>query len=220
MAVIRPLKVVIENYPEGQVEELTAENNPEDPASGSRTVPFSRVLYIERNDFMENPPKKFFRLGPAREVRLKYAYIIKCERVIKDEKTGEIMELRCTYDPDTKSGSSMGGRKVKGTLHWVSAAHACRAEVRLYNHLFLNENPADEQEYSELGANLNPDSLEIVRDGLIEPFLKDAVKGDRFQFLRLGYFCVDNEGSSIEAPVFNRTVTLRDTWAKIVKKST
>ena len=220
MAVIRPLKVVIENYPEDQVEELTAENNPEDSASGSRMIPFSRVLYIERDDFMEDPPKKFFRLGPDREVRLKHAYIIKCERVVKDEKTGEVLELRCTYDPDTKSGSSMGGRKVKGTLHWLSAAHACPAEVRLYNHLFLDENPADEKKCPELGVSVNPDSLEIVRDGFIEPFLKDALKGDRFQFLRLGYFCVDNDSSSFEAPVFNRTVTLRDTWAKISKKST
>ena len=220
MAVIRPLKVVIENYPEDQVEELVAENNPEDSASGSRKIPFSKVLYIERDDFMENPPKKFFRLGPDREVRLKYAYIIKCKRVIKDEKTGEVVELRCTYDPDTKSGSSMEGRKVKGTLHWLSAAHACRAEMRLYNHLFLKENPADEKECPDLGANVNPDSLEVVRTGFIEPFLKDVSKGDRFQFLRLGYFCVDNENSSYEFPVFNRTVTLRDTWAKVSKKNT
>ena len=220
MAVIRPLKVVIENYPEDQVEELVAENNPQDPGSGSRVIPFSRVLYIERDDFMEDPPKKFFRLGPDREVRLKYAYIIKCERVVKDEKTGEVVELRCTYDPDTKSGSSVGGRKVKGTLHWLSAAHAYRAEMRLYNHLFLNANPADEKECPELKAIVNPDSLEIIRDGFIEPFLKDAVKGDQFQFLRLGYFCVDNESSSFEAPVFNRTVTLRDTWGKIIKNST
>ena len=220
MAVIRPLKVVIENYPEDQVEELTAENNPQDSASGSRKIPFSKVLYIERDDFMEDPPKKFFRLGPDREVRLKYAYIIKCERVIKDEKMGEVVELRCTYDPDTKSGSSMGGRKVKGTLHWLSAAHACRAEMRLYNHLFLKENPADEKECPDLGASVNRDSLEVVRTGFIEPFLKDASKGDRFQFLRLGYFCVDNENSSYDFPVFNRTVTLRDTWAKVSKKST
>ena len=220
MAVIRPLKVVIENYPEDQVEELTAENNPEDSASGSRKIPFSKVLYIERDDFMEDPPKKFFRLGPDREVRLKYAYIIKCKRVIKDEKTGEVVELRCTYDPDTKSGSSMEGRKVKGTLHWLSAAHACRAEMRLYNHLFLKENPADEKECPDLGASVNPDSLEIVRTGFIEPFLKNVSRGDRFQFLRLGYFCVDNENSSYEFPVFNRTVTLRDTWAKVSKKNT
>ena len=220
MAVVRPLKVVIENYPEDQVEELTAENNPEDPAAGSRQIPFSRVLYIEQEDFMEDPPKKFFRLAPGREVRLKHAYIIKCERVIKNEITGEVAELRCTYDPETKSGSSMESRKVKGTLHWLSAAHAQPAEVRLYNHLFLKENPADERECPDLRSSLNPDSLEIVREGFVEPFLKDAVGGDRFQFLRLGYFCVDNEDSAPGAPVFNRTVTLRDSWAKIVKKST
>ena len=220
MAVVRPLKVVIENYPEDQVEELTAENNPEDPAAGSRQIPFSRVLYIEQEDFMEDPPKKFFRLAPGREVRLKHAYIIKCERVIKNEITGEVAELRCTYDPETKSGSLMESRKVKGTLHWLSAAHAQPAEVRLYNHLFLKENPADERECPDLRSSLNPDSLEIVREGFVEPFLKDAVGGDRFQFLRLGYFCVDNEDSAPGAPVFNRTVTLRDSWAKIVKKST
>ena len=218
MAVIRPLKVVIENYPEDQVEELTAENNPGDPDAGFRMMPFSRVLYIEQDDFMEAPPKKFFRLALGREVRLKHAYIIKCERVIKNENTGEVVELRCTYDPESKSGSSMDGRKVKGTLHWLSVDHAQPAEVRLYNHLFLNENPADEKECPDLGAGVNPDSLEIVQNGFIEPFLKDAVGGDRFQFLRLGYFCVDNKSSTPGAPVFNRTVTLRDTWAKIAKK--
>ena len=219
MVVIRPLKVVIENYPEDQMEDLTAENNPEDPSAGSRKIPFSQVLYVERDDFMEDPPKKFFRLAPGREVRLKHAYIIKCERVIKDEKTGEVLELHCTYDPETKSGSSQEGRKVKGTLHWLTAAHAQRAKVRLYNHLFLKENPVDEKEYPDLKSSLNPDSLEIVQDAFIEPFLKDAVGGDRFQFLRLGYFCVDNECSTPGVPVFNRTVTLRDTWAKITKKS-
>ncbi|MBT5632770.1 MAG: glutamine--tRNA ligase/YqeY domain fusion protein [Nitrospina sp.] len=219
MAVVHPLKVVIENYPEDQMEELTAENNPEDPGAGSRKIPFSRVLYIEKDDFMEDPPKKFFRLAPGREVRLKHAYIIKCERVIKDEKTGEVVELRCTYDSETKSGSSQEGRKVKGTLHWLSAAHAQRAEVRLYNHLFLKENPGDEKENPDLRSSLNPDSVEIVQNGFIEPFLKDAVAGDRFQFLRLGYFCVDNMDSTSGIPVFNRSVTLRDTWAKIAKKS-
>ncbi len=219
MAVVRPLKVVLENYPEDQVEELTAENNPEDPSAGSRKIPFSRVLYIEQDDFMEDPPKKFFRLAPGREVRLKHAYIIKCERVIKDENTGEVIELRCTFDPETKSGSSMGSRKVKGTLHWLSASHAQPAEMRLYNHLFLNENPADEQAGPDLGSSLNPDSLEVVANGFIEPFLKDSAGGDRFQFLRLGYFCVDSVGSTPGSPVFNRTVTLRDTWAKIAKKS-
>ncbi len=220
MAVVRPLRVVIENYPEDQVEELIAENNPEDPGAGSRKIPFSRVLYIEQDDFMEDPPKKFFRLAPGREVRLKHAYIVKCERVIKDEKTGEVVELRCTYDPETKSGSSMEGRKVKGTLHWLSQAHAQPAEVRLYSHLFLKENPADEKECPELGSSLNPDSLEVVKDGFIEPFLVDAAASDRFQFLRLGYFCVDNEDSAPGVPVFNRTVTLRDTWAKISQKPT
>ena len=217
MAVVRPLKVVIENYPEDQAEELTAENNPEDPDAGSRKIPFSRVLYIEQDDFMEDPPKKYFRLAPGREVRLKHAYIIKCERVVKDENTGEVLELRCSYDPETKSGSSMEGRKVKGTLHWLSAAHAEPAEVRLYSHLFINENPADEKQCPELAASVNPDSLEIAQ-GFIEPFLKDAAGGDRFQFLRLGYFSVDAVSSSPGKPVFNRTVTLRDTWAKIAKK--
>ncbi|MBT5551131.1 MAG: glutamine--tRNA ligase/YqeY domain fusion protein [Nitrospina sp.] len=218
MAVVHPLKIVIENYPEDQVEELTAENNPEDPDAGTRKIPFSRTLYIEKGDFMEDPPKKFFRLGPGREVRLKHAYIIKCEEMIKDEKTGEVIELRCSYDPETKSGSSQEGRKVKGTLHWVSAAHAQRAEVRLYNHLFLKENPADEKESPDLESSLNPDSVEVVQNGFIEPFLQNAVAGERFQFLRLGYFCVDNKDSSPGTPVFNRTVTLRDTWAKIAKK--
>jgi glutaminyl-tRNA synthetase len=219
MAVIRPLKVVLENYPENQVEELTAENNPEDPSAGSRKIPFSRVLYIEQDDFMEEAPKKFFRLAPGREVRLKHAYIIKCERVIKDENTGEVIELRCTYDPETKSGSSLEGRKVKGTLHWLSAPHAQPAEMRLYNHLFLNENPADEKVCPDLSSSLNPDSLEIVQNGFVEPFLQNAAAGEHFQFLRLGYFCVDNVDSTSGSPIFNRTVTLRDTWAKIAKKS-
>ena len=217
MAVVRPLKVVIENYPEGQVEELAAENNPEDPSAGSRIMPFSRVLYIEQDDFMEDPPKKFFRLAPGKEVRLKHAYIIKCERVIKDEKTGEIVELRCTYDPDTKSGSSLEGRKVKGTLHWLSAEHAQRAEIRLYNHLFLKENPANEKECPTLSSSLNPDSLETIENGFVEPYLKSVKTGDRFQFLRLGYFCVDEDSTS-GSLIFNRTVTLRDTWAKIASK--
>ena len=219
MAVLDPIKVVITNYPKDHVEELEADNNPEDESAGKRNLLFSREIFIERSDFMEDPPKKFFRLAPGREVRLKHAYIIKCEQVIKDEKTGEVLELHCTYDPETKSGSSQEGRKVKGTLHWLTAAHAQRAEVRLYNHLFLKENPVDEKEYPDLKSSLNPDSLEIVQDAFIEPFLKDAVGGDRFQFLRLGYFCVDNEDSAPGAPVFNRTVTLRDTWAKIAKKS-
>lgn len=217
MAVLNPLKVVITNYAKDKDEMLDAINNPEDESAGKRSVPFSGELFIERDDFMEDPPKKFFRLAPGREVRLKHAYIIKCERVVKDENTGEVVELRCTYDPETKSGSSQEGRKVKGTLHWLSVAHAQRAEVRLYNHLFLKENPADEKECPDLKSSLNPDSLETIGNGFVEPYLKDAV--GRFQFLRLGYFCVDSEDSSPGAPVFNRTVTLRDTWAKITKKS-
>ncbi len=220
MVVVRPLKVVIENYPEDHAEELTAENNPEDSTAGSRKIFFSRTLYIERDDFMENPPAKFFRLVPGKEVRLKYAYIIKCERVIKDENTGDVIELRCTYDPETKSGHSHASRKVKGTLHWLATTHAEPVEVRLYDHLFRNENPtADEKEYPDLQSSLNPDSLESIRGAFMEPFLKTAASGDRFQFLRMGYFCVDNESSAPGAPVFNRTVTLRDTWAKIAKKS-
>ncbi|MFQ5672527.1 MAG: glutamine--tRNA ligase/YqeY domain fusion protein [Nitrospinales bacterium] len=217
MAVLRPLRVVIDNYPESMVEELEAVNNPEDPAMGTRTIPFSRVLYIEKDDFLEDPPKKFFRLAPGREVRLKHAYIIKCERVVKDEQTGEVVELRCTYDPETKSGSSQEGRKVKGTLHWVSADHAHKAEVRLYDHLFLKENPGDERECPDLASGLNPDSLQVLTDCRLEPCLAGAVPGDNYQFLRLGYFCVDAVDSTTDRPVFNRAVTLRDTWAKIVK---
>ncbi|MGP0628126.1 glutamine--tRNA ligase/YqeY domain fusion protein [Nitrospina sp. 32_T5] len=213
MAVLHPLKVVITNYPEGQVEELQAENNPEDAAAGHRTVPFSRELYIEQEDFMEDPPKKFFRLAPGREVRLKHAYIIKCEEVVKNDQ-GQVVELRCTYDPETKSGQTTDGRKVKGTLHWVSALHAYEAEVRLYNHLFVNEDPED----IEIPASINPDSLEVLKDCKLEPSLKEAKVGDRFQFLRMGYFVVDSKYSQSGQPVFNRTVPLRDTWAKIQKK--
>ncbi len=218
MAVLRPLRVFIENYPEGKVEELEAENNPEDPGAGKRKIPFSRVLYVERDDFMEDPPKKFFRLSPGREVRLKHAYIIKCERVIKDEKTGEVIELRCTYDPETRSGSAPDGRKIKGTLHWVSAIHSRKAEVRLYDHLFLKPNPGDDKECPDLESALNPDSLEALTDCRVEPSLSTAGPGDRFQFLRLGYFCVDTIDSIEGSLVFNRTTTLRDTWAKILKK--
>jgi len=214
MAVLRPLKLIIENYPENHVEELEAENNPEDPAAGTRKIPFSRELYIEQDDFREDPPKKFFRLAPGREVRLKHAYIIKCERIVKDEKTGEITEVICTYDPETRSGGPQAGRKVKGTLHWVSAAHAVEAEVRLYDRLFLKENPGDEE---DLASCINPESLEILNNCKVEPGLAGAKPGDRFQFLRLGYFCVDPD-SSEERPVFNRTVPLRDTWAKIEKR--
>lgn len=213
MAVLRPLKVVIENYPDGKVEELDAVNNPEDASMGSRTVPFSKTLYIEQDDFREIPPKKYFRLSPGAEVRLRYAYIIKCVGVVKDERTGEIRELRCTYDPGTKSGSQQSSRKVKGTLHWVSAQHALEAEVRLYDRLFTVEDPGGET-WREF---LNPDSLQVLKECKIEPYLATAQPQDRFQFERLGYFCVDDD-SRVDHLVFNRTVTLRDTWAKIEKK--
>ncbi len=217
MAVLRPLRMVIENYPEDQVEELEAENNPEDPGMGKRKVPFSQVLYIEQDDFLEDPPKKFFRLAPGREVRLKHAYYVKCVDVVKDEKTGEIVEVRCTYDPDTRGGWSEDGRKVKGTLHWVSAAHALKAEVRLYNHLFVQENPGDVKEGDDSETILNSNSLETLTSCRVEPSLGGAVPGSRCQFLRQGYFCVDFKDSSEGALVFNRTATLRDTWAKIQK---
>jgi len=217
MAVLRPLKVVLENYPEGQVEMMEAQNNPEDPDAGTRKIPFSREFFIERDDFMEDPPKKFFRLAPGREVRLKHGYIIKCEQAIKDEH-GELVELRCTYDPLTKSGSAPDGRKVKGTLHWVSSAHAVHAEVRLYQHLFLKENPGDGKDGSDFRACLNPDSIETLKNCWVEPGLKKAKKGERFQFLRMGYFAVDPDFTEAQ-PVFNRTVTLRDSWAKVVKKT-
>ena len=217
MAVLRPLKVVLVNYPEGQVEELDSPNNPEDPEAGSRKIPLSRELYIEQEDFMEDAPKKFFRLAPGKEVRLKSAYIIKCEEVIKDS-SGNITELRCTYDPDSKSGGVTAGRKIKGTLHWVSAQHAKSAEVRMYSHLFTKENPADDKECSDLKSALNPESLETLKDCKVEPALAEAQPGDRFQFLRMGYFCADAKDYLSTAPVFNRAVTLRDTWAKIAKK--
>ena len=217
MGVLRPLRVIIENYPENQMEELEAINNPEDPGMGSRKVPFSRVLYIEQEDFREDPPKKYFRLAPGREVRLRYAYYIKCVGVIKDEQTGEIVELRCTYDPETRGGGSPDGRKVKATLHWVSAAHSLRAEVRLYDHLFLKANPDEVKDEGDFRANLNPNSLETLTSCRVEPSLANAAQGSRFQFERQGYFCVDTKDSSDKALVFNRTVTLRDTWAKIEK---
>ncbi|HDH97757.1 MAG TPA: glutamine--tRNA ligase/YqeY domain fusion protein, partial [Deltaproteobacteria bacterium] len=217
MGVLRPLRVVIENYPEDQMEELEAINNPEDPGMGSRKVPFSRVLYIEQEDFREDPPKKYFRLALGREVRLRYAYYIKCVGVVKDEQTGEIVELRCTYDPETQGGGSPDGRKVKATLHWVSATHSLRAEVRLYDHLFLEANPDEVKDGGDLRANLNPNSLETLTSCRVEPSLANAAPGSRFQFERQGYFCVDTKDSSDRALVFNRTVTLRDTWAKIEK---
>ncbi|UCE03728.1 MAG: glutamine--tRNA ligase/YqeY domain fusion protein [Candidatus Latescibacterota bacterium] len=216
MAVLRPLRVVIDNYPEGQVEELEAINNPEDPEVGTRRIPFSRVLYIERDDFREDPPKKFFRLAPGREVRLKHAYFLKCEEVVRDD-AGDIVELRCTYDPATKSGSATDGRKVKGTLHWVSAGSAVEAEVRLYEHLFLSANPAEAGREEGLESLLNPASLEVVRGARVEPSLATAHAGQRFQFLRHGYFCVDPD-SAPGALVFNRTIGLRDSWSKIEKK--
>lgn len=216
MAVLRPLKVIIDNYPEDQAEELEAINNPEDESMGMRKVPFSRVIYIEQDDFREEPPKKFFRLAPGREVRLKHAYIIKCERVVKDEKTGEIIQLHCTYDPETRSGGPKADRKVKATLHWVSADQSIDAEVRLYDHLFLKADPDDVPEGQDFKANLNPNSLEILTDCKLEPNLKVAKPGDKYQFLRLGYFCVDLDSTS-EKLVFNRTVPLQDRWAKIEK---
>jgi glutaminyl-tRNA synthetase len=212
MAVLRPLKVVIENYPEGVVEELEAVNNPEDPSMGVRMVPFSKTIYIEQDDFRENPPKKYFRLSPGVEVRLRYAYIIKCVGVVKDEKSGEIVEVRCTYDADTKSGLPQSARKVKGTIHWVSASHALEAETRLYDRLFTVENPGGDN-WMEL---MNPESLKVLNRCKVERSLGVAKTQDRFQFERLGYFCVDND-SREGALVFNRTVTLRDTWAKIEK---
>ena len=215
MGVIRPLRVVIENYPEDLVEDLEGPYHPEDKSMGSRTIPFSRVIYIERDDFREDPPRKFFRLAPGREVRLRYAYYIKCADVVKDEKTGEVVEVRCTYDPDTKGGWSKDGRKVKGTIHWVSAAHALKAEVRLYDRLFVDENPLTNKDGYE--ASLNANSLEVVKDCLVEPGLKSAKPGERYQFERIGYFCADMVDFKEDALVFNRTVTLRDSWAKIEK---
>ena len=216
MAVLRPLRVVIENYPDDLVEEMDAVNNPEDEGMGTRKVPFSKVLYIEQEDFREDPPKQYFRLAPGREVRLRYGYFIKCVDVIKNDR-GEVVELRCTYDPATRGGNAPDGRKVKSTIHWVSAAHAIDAEVRLYENLFLKENPNDVDEGQEFTSNINPNSLEVVRGAMLEPSLRNANAGDRFQFERLGYFCADKEFAP-ETPVFNRTIGLRDTWAKIERR--
>jgi len=216
MAVLRPLRVVIENYPEGQVEEMEAVNNPEDASMGTRQVPFSRVLYIEHDDFREDPPRQFFRLTPGREVRLRYAYYITCTGVVKDERTGEVVELRCTYDPATRGGWAPDGRQVKSTIHWVSAAHAVPAEVRLYDHLFLKPNPGADEDGGDLAASLNPNSLEVLRGCQLEPSLAGTTPGSRYQFERQGYFCVDLDARP-HALVFNRTVTLRDTWARIEK---
>ena len=216
MAVLRPLKVIIDNFPEDKVEEVEAVNNPEDPSAGVRRVPFSRELYIERDDFMETPPKKFYRLAPGREVRLRYAYFIKCTGVVKNAK-GEITELHCTYDPATQGGDAPDGRKVKSTLHWLSAPHAIEAEVRLYSHLFNSENPDDVEEGTDFKSNLNPNSLEVLTGCKVEPSLADAKPMSRYQFERLGYFCVDPDSSKGKL-IFNRTVTLRDEWARIQKK--
>ncbi|HEY3618939.1 MAG TPA: glutamine--tRNA ligase/YqeY domain fusion protein [Candidatus Sulfotelmatobacter sp.] len=216
MAVLRPLKVVIDNYPENQVEEMDAVNNPEDPAAGSRKVPFSRVLYIEQDDFREVPPPKYYRLSPGREVRLRYGYFVTCTGVVKNEK-GEVAEVRCTYDPATRGGNAPDGRKVKATIHWVSAAHAVDAEVRIYENLFLKQDPSDVEEGKDVLDNLNPNSLEVITNAKLEPSLASAAVGSRFQFERLGYFSVDPD-SKPGKPVFNRTVALKDAWARVEKK--
>ncbi len=217
MAVLKPLRVVIDNYPEDQVELLDAVNNPEDPEMGTRTIPFSRTLYIEKDDFREDPPKKFFRLAPGREVRLKHAYLIRCEHAVKDPRTGEVVELRCTYDPDTRGGEAPDGRKVKGTLHWVSADHSVEAEVWLFEHL-LRVTHLNEEEDSDFESHLNPKSVQALKGCRVEPGLANAEQGSSWQFLRHGYFCVD-ANSTATSLVFNRTVALRDTWSKIEKKS-
>jgi glutaminyl-tRNA synthetase len=218
MAVLRPLKVVLDNYPENQVEEMDAVNNPEDASAGTRKVPFSRELYIEQDDFREDPPKGYFRLSPGREVRLRYGYFITCKSVVKDEK-GEVVEVHCTYDPATRGGNAPDGRKVKSTIHWVSAASAIQAEVRIYENLFTKENPGEVEEGQDFTVNLNPSSLEVITNAKLEPSLADAAVGTRYQFERLGYFCVDPD-SRANKPVFNRTVPLKDTWAKVEKKQT
>jgi glutaminyl-tRNA synthetase len=216
MAVLRPLRVVIENYPEGQVEAMEAVNNPEDPSAGTRKVPFSRVLYIERDDFREDPPPKYFRLAPGREVRLRYAYFVKCVEVVKDAQ-GNVVELRCVYDPATRGGDAPDGRKVKATLHWVSAAHAVPAEARLYDRLFLTPDPEDAPEDQTFTANLNPNSLEVLSACYVEPSLRDAPMGSIYQFERQGYFCVDPDSAGGTLS-FNRAVSLKDTWAKVDAK--
>lgn len=218
MTVLNPLKVVIENYPEGKVEEFEAINNPEDPDAGTRTVWFSREIYIEREDFMEDPPKKYFRLSPGREVRLKHTYFIRCSEVIKDPDTGEIVELRCTYDPDTRGGSAQDGRKVKGTLHWISVEHAIDAEVRLYDRLYTKEDPDVTEDGKSFTDYLNPESEIRLTGCKVEPGLARAAPGTRFQFLRHGYFCIDTRDSKPDSLVFNRTVSLRDTWARLTGK--
>jgi len=217
MAVLHPLRVIIDNYPENKTEELDAINNPEDETMGTRKIPFSRILYIEKDDFLEEPPKKFYRLAPGREVRLRYAYFIKCIDVVKNKKTGEVVELHCTYDPETRGGDARDGRKVKATLHWVSAPHSIEIEVRLYNHLFSKSNPLEGDE--DFRNFINPKSIEVLNSCRAEPGLKHANPGSFYQFERLGYFCSDSKDSSENKPVFNRTVTLRDQWAKISKSN-
>ncbi len=216
MAVLRPLKVVIDNYPENQVEEMDAVNNPEDESAGSRKVPFARVLYIEQDDFREVPPPKYYRLSPGREVRLRYGYFVTCKSVVKNEK-GEVVEVHCTYDPATRGGNAPDGRKVKATIHWVAASSAVDAEVRIYENLFLKENPSTMEEGHDVLDNLNPNSLEVIADAKLEPSLANAAPGSRYQFERLGYFCVDLD-SKPGKRVFNRTIALKDTWAKLEKK--
>jgi glutaminyl-tRNA synthetase len=215
MGVLNPLKVVLTNYPEDREEELEAPNHPTDPSLGSRRLPFSRELFIEREDFKEDPPRKFFRLAPGREVRLRYGYLITCVEVVKDSQTGEVVELHCTFDPETRGGNAPDGRKVKATLHWVSARHAFHGEVRLYDRLFLRADPEGDAREKDFMAHINPDSLKILEGCKLEPMLRTAAPGDIYQFERMGYFCVDTRGSRQGAPVFNRAVTLRDAWAKI-----
>jgi glutaminyl-tRNA synthetase len=217
MAVLKPLRVVIDNYPDDLVEEMDAVNNPEDASAGTRKVPFAKILYIEQEDFRENPPKQFFRLAPGREVRLRYGYLITCQSVVKDA-GGNVIELRCTYDPATRGGNTPDGRKVKSTIHWVSAAHAADAEVRIYDNLFTKENPDEVEEGQDFLSNLNPNSLEVLTNCKVEPGLREAEAGTRFQFERLGYFCVDPDSTS-DKLVFNRTISLKDTWAKIEQRS-
>jgi len=216
MSVLRPLKVVIDNYPEGQVEEMDAVNNPEDESAGKRKVPFSRELYIEQDDFREDPPKQYYRLSPGREVRLRYGYFITCTSVVKNDK-GEVVEVHCTYDPATRGGNAPDGRKVKATIHWVSAGHAVDGEVRLYENLFSAADPNDVPAGQDFMANLNPNSLEVLQNAKLEPSVANPAVGARYQFERLGYFCVDRD-SKPGKPVFNRTLALKDTWAKVEKK--
>jgi glutaminyl-tRNA synthetase len=218
MAVLRPVKLIIDNYPPEQVEEFEAVNNPEMPAAGTRTVPFSRELYIEQEDFREDPPKQFYRLSPGREVRLRYAYLVTCASVVKDPQTGAVREIHCTYDPATRGGNAPDNRKVKSTIHWVSAQHAIEAPVRLYDNLFTQRDPGEVAEGQDFTVTLNPGSLETLTGSKLEPGLARALPGSRYQFERVGYFTVDTQDSSAGRPVFNRIVTLRDTWAKIESK--